>query len=101
MERVELEKLQVLRKLALTTNDKEEQEKLSNCPDMNTRRNLGFNRNLSREIAEKLMKDVTQNVIYIVSKNQGIYKAFDREVENHKCVTCLEKDFVNCKSCYR
>lgn len=87
------------RELALKTKDKEEQERLSKSPDMNTRRNLGFNKFLDRSVAQSLMSDVAQNVIYVVSKNQHIPKNFSEEVLNHRCIICKETDFRNCKNC--
>ena len=88
---------------AATTRDAFRQDILSNSSLSVVRKALASNKNISREIANALSYDPTENVSYIACKNpkSTVFRHKDVSDLGSKCIPCLKviKDVERCKTC--
>lgn len=87
--------------LALISTHENEHNLLVNNKDVNVRRSLAKNINISEEIANKLILDPVLNVSFVASKNPNC--TLKREFKTTlltKCVLCnLDENSINCINC--
>lgn len=87
--------------IAKSTSCEDEMDFLQKCGDVNIRRVLAKNTNISEFILEKLLRDPVQNVSYIASLHNKANK-FEKKIFTNlsACVLCeKEEKNINCISC--
>lgn len=97
LERSEIEQIQ----LALTTSDINILETLSRSHNLNVRRSVARNNNITSKIADELLYDPVMNVSYVASFNPK--KTRDRKFDERfltPCVKCsVEESKLDCSNC--
>lgn len=91
-----------LRELAIKTTNVTVQKILSDNVDMSVRRNLSLNKNIDREVVNKLVFDVAVNVIYCALNNPRCTekRVLSDNDKNNKCVKCeIDIQYVKCTKC--
>jgi hypothetical protein len=91
-----------LRELAIKSTNVIVQKILSDSVDVSIRRNLSLNKNINREIINKLAFDVTINVVYCALNNPNCTekRVLSDNDKNHKCVKCeIDIQYIKCSQC--